>query len=196
MAPDAVLATLRHVWTTLQSLNVPIAMLGGVAMSAWKRPRFTRDVDLLLAVGESRAKEVLHLLNGVGVRSMKPDPVVRIETTRFMQLFYTPQDSLVEVRVDLLFATTAFHESALAPRVVLPASELGFEVTVVSCEDLIILKLIAWRILDRVDISELLKANRATIDFGYLGEWTRKLSLRKPLREAWQDAFPGEPLPA
>jgi hypothetical protein len=173
-----------------------MAMLGGVAMSAWKRPRFTRDVDLLLAVGESRAKEVLHLLNGAGVRSMKPDPVVRIQETRFMQLFYTPRDSLVEVRVDLLFATTAFHESALARRVVLPASELGFEVTVVSCEDLIILKLIAWRILDRMDISELLKANRATIDFGYLSEWTRKLSLRKPLREAWQDAFPGEPLPA
>jgi hypothetical protein len=112
-----------------------------------------------------------------------------------MQLFYQPADSLVEIRIDLLLATTDFHESALARRVAIPASDLGFEVMVVSCEDLIILKLLAWRILDRVDVSELLKANRSTLDFGYLGNWTKKLSLRKSLKESWQDAFPDERLP-
>jgi hypothetical protein len=65
----------------------------------------------------------------------------------------------------------------------------------VSCEDLIVLKLIAGRILDRVDAAELLKANRESLDLGYLAGWAQKLHAEEALALAWSDVFPGEAPP-
>ena len=190
MPPEAVLAALRQAWTALQPLQVPIALLGGLAMGAWKRPRFTKDVDLLIAIGDSNSKLALRLLKAAGFRTNRPDPVIRVAENRFMQLRYEPPGALLDVQLDLLFATTHFHEQALARRAALPESELGFAVDVVSCEDLIVLKLIAGRILDRVDVAELLKANRNQLDMNYLAGWVRALHVERMFGEAWTDAFP------
>jgi hypothetical protein len=195
MPSEAVLAALRSAWTALQSLNVPIALLGGLAMGAWKRPRFTKDVDLLIAIGEPRAREALHVLTAAGFRCDRPRPVNRVAENPFIQLRYDPPGAMLDVQLDLLLSTTPFHEQALARRTMLAESELGFEVAVVSCEDLIVLKLIAGRILDRVDVSELLKANRASLDFRYLTGWIHQLHLQRSFADAWNDAFPGEAPP-
>ncbi|MEX2176305.1 MAG: nucleotidyl transferase AbiEii/AbiGii toxin family protein [Pirellulaceae bacterium] len=195
MPPEAVLSALRRAWTALESLHVPIALVGGLAMGAWKRPRFTKDVDLLIAIGEPRSREALQLLTAAGFRCDRPKPVVRVAENRFIQLHYDPPGAMLDVQLDLLLATTSFHEQALARRKTLPESELGFEVAVVSCEDLIILKLIAGRILDRVDVGELLKANRDSLDQSYLTGWVQKLQLERPFGEAWGDVFPQEAPP-
>ncbi len=159
-------------------------------MGAWKRPRFTKDVDLLIAIGEPRSRDAVNLLTSAGFRCERPKTVIRVNENRFVQLHYDPSGSMLDVRLDLLLATTPFHEQALDRRVALPEAEFGFEVFVVSCEDLIVLKLIAGRILDRVDVSELLKANRDELDFAYLGGWVQKLRLGRSFAEAWNDAFP------
>jgi hypothetical protein len=95
-----------------------------------------------------------------------------------------------------LLADSPFHRQAVQRRVPLPATALGFALDVVSCEDLIVPKLIAWRILDRVDVSELLKANRSALDLGYLAGWVRTLKLEQALADAWGDAFPGSKPPS
>lgn len=196
MPPKVVLTTLHVVWTTLQSLHVPMALVGGLAMSAWRRPRFTKDVDLLLALSEADATIASQQLLAQSFRSKRPDPMVRLpDGTRFMQLIYDSPDELLDIQVDLLLATSEFHRQAIERRVTLPASELGFAIDVVSCEDLIVLKLVAGRILDRVDAGELMKANRAGLDLAYLTGWVRKLSLQQALRDAWSDVFPGETPP-
>jgi hypothetical protein len=195
MPPEAVLAALRSALMALLPLHVPVALLGGLAMGAWKRPRFTKDVDLLIAVGEPRSREALQLLTAAGFRCERPQPVIRVAENRFLQLHFDPPGSMLEVQLDLLLATTPFHEQALTRRVALPKSELGFEAHVVSCEDLIVFKLIAGRILDRVDVSELLKANRDTMDFPYLADWVRKLHLQRAFADAWRDGFPHDPAP-
>lgn len=197
MPPEVVLATLRLVWTTLQSLNVPMALVGGLAMGAWQRPRFTKDIDLLLAISESDARRALGQLLAAGFRSKQAQVLVQLDDgSQFMQLIYDPPDALLDIQVDLLVATSAFHRQALARRVTLPASELGFEIAVVSCEDLIVLKLIVGRILDRADVAELLRANHGSLDLDYLIAWVAALHLQRLFREAWTDAFPTEAPPA
>jgi hypothetical protein len=41
------LRALKHVWVALQPLNLPMAVMGGIAVAAWKHVRATQDVDLL-----------------------------------------------------------------------------------------------------------------------------------------------------
>jgi hypothetical protein len=79
MPAEVVLAALRQAWTALQALQVPLALTGGLAMGAWKRPRFTKDIDLLVAIGEPMAKAALKHLRTAGFHTRRADPVVRIE---------------------------------------------------------------------------------------------------------------------
>jgi hypothetical protein len=180
----------------LQSLQIPAAVMGGLALTTWKRVRFTKDVDVLIALSETEAKIALSKLIPLGFHSKSPEALVRLpDGTRFLQLIYVDRASMLDIQVDLLLATSEFHRQAIERRVALPESELGFGIDVVSCEDLIVLKLLAGRILDRVDAGEILKANRSTLDLSYLLGWVRKLNLQRALGEAWNDVFPGETAP-
>jgi hypothetical protein len=74
-------------------------------------------------------------------------------------------------------------------------ARLDFEIAVLSCEDVILHKLIAGRIIDRADVVALLRANRAQLNFVYLREWVDRLGLSGEWAAIWDDAFPAEPLP-
>ncbi len=62
-------------------------------------------------------------------------------------------------------------------------------VSILSCEDLILFKLLAGRILDRSDCAYLLRFNRDTLDFAYLKNWASKLQLNDELDEVSHEAF-------
>src|SRR5438094_576568 len=79
------------------------------------------------------------------------------------------------VQVDLLLADSPYHREALARRI--PATVGDLEVSVLACEDLVLHKLLAGRIIDRADVAALLRANREALDSAYLRRWSRELSL-------------------
>jgi len=195
MPAEAVVATLQQAWQVLGELHIPSALMGGLALTHWGHIRATQDVDLLIALSGVRPTELLAKLAAVGFRAKRRDPLVRLDDAEFIQLFYVPGGEVIEVQIDLLLAEAPFHRQAVERRITLPDSVLGFQVDVVSCEDLIILKLLAGRVLDRVDAGELLKANRATIDFDYLQGWVRALKLQRAFGEVWHDVFPEEKAP-
>ena len=63
-----------------------------------------------------------------------------------------------------------------------------------SCEDLIIHKLLAGRIIDNADVAALLRVNRAVLDLAYLKGWLGQLNLLPHLETIWRETFPSEPL--
>lgn len=195
MPAEEVVATLQQAWHVMSDLQIPAALMGGVALAHWGRIRTTQDVDLLIALSGVRWHTLLARFSAAGFRSKRGDPLVRLDDAEFIQLWYEPRGAMLDIQIDLLIADSPFHRQAVERRVKLPASELGIQVDVVSCEDLIVLKLMAWRILDRVDVSELLRLNRDTLDFGYLANWVPVQKVQSQLAEAWNDAFPGEQVP-
>jgi hypothetical protein len=190
MPAEEVVATLRQAWDILYDLHVPAALMGGLALAHWGHIRSTQDVDLLIALSDARPQTLLARLSAAGFRSKRRDPLVRLDDAAFIQLFYEPPGAVLEIQIDLLLAESEFHRQAVDRRVTLPDSALGFQVDVVSCEDLIILKLIAGRIIDRLDAGELLKANRDLLDLTYLRAWAARLRLERVLAEVWADVFP------
>jgi hypothetical protein len=195
MPADAVVQTLGHVWKTLEGLSVPMALIGGLSLASWKHIRSTQDVDLLIGIADVRLHAVLARLHAAGFRSKGRTPVVRVDENEFIQLLYEPPGLFLEIQVDLLFADTEFQRQALARRVPLAFHELGFDVAVIACEDLIVMKLLAGRMIDRADVSALLRANRDRIAWEHLSNWIDRFGLKALFRESWSDAFPADPSP-
>ena len=74
MAAEAVLVTLQHLWRTLKSLGLPIAVMGGIALTFWKHPRFTKDVDVLVAVSDEETTKLIEVLKQEGFQPKRSDP--------------------------------------------------------------------------------------------------------------------------
>jgi len=195
MPAEALLSTLRHVWRTLQPLNLPMAVMGGLALATWKHVRATRDIDLLLGIGETELNLLLQTLAAADIRPKREPPVITLGNLRVIQLLYEPPDTFMPLQVDLLLATSAYHRAALARRISTPLADLDLEITVLTCEDLLLHKLLAGRMIDRADAAALLRANRNSLDLNYLAHWIGTLELTPALTEVWKEAFPAESLP-
>jgi hypothetical protein len=113
----------------------------------------------------------------------------------FVQLLFTPPGEFYDVQLDLLLAESELQKSALAQRVRRDVPGISHQVDVLNCDDLILLKLVAGRLIDRADAAALLRENRNAIDFGYLLSWIARLDLTTDLAEIWREAFPGEDVP-
>jgi hypothetical protein len=195
MAGELVLRTLKHVWSTLEPLHLPMALTGGLALSVWKHVRATRDVDLVIDLGTTEADTVLSLLLAAGLHVRRFPPVRPLAPFRLIQLSYSPPGSFVDVDVDLLISDADYPREALARRIAGRLPEWDFDLSVLQCEDVILHKLISSRLIDRVDVATLLRLNRPSLNLGYLLSHVGSLKLTGEFGEAWREAFPDEQVP-
>lgn len=191
MPTDSALATLDHVWGVLAPLGHPLAVMGGISLAAWGHIRATRDVDLLIAVNRAAVDPILDALRSHGCRPKKLAPLVTVGDHCFVQFLYTPSGEFYDVQFDLLLAESELQKSALARRVRYYIPGLSHPIDVLHCDDLILLKLVAGRIIDRADAAALLRENRDAIEVEYLLSWAARLDLATDFAEIWREAYPG-----
>jgi hypothetical protein len=187
-----VLAALRHVWTALEPLEVPMAVMGGLSVSAWGYLRNTQDVDILIGIEKARFDTVLKRAVQAGLRPKRHPVLFRIDRQDIAQLLYTPPEIRWDVQVDLLLVSTEYQQTAIERRVFTKLPNLEIPIAILSCEDVILHKLVAGRIIDRADAAMLLRENRDTIEFDYLKSWIKRLALDSDFAEIWREAFPDE----
>lgn len=195
MAAKVVLATLKHVWTTLESTGCPCALMGGLCLSFWRYVRNTQDVDLLIDPGPAGVEALLEVLSQAGIRTKHQPPVIDLGSVRIVQLLFEPKDAFLDIQIDLLLAESSFHRGALARRVPARLSDVDLDLCLLSCEDILILKMNAGRLIDRADAAALLRLNRTGLNMPYLLQWVAQLKLGAEWAEIWSEAFPGEPRP-
>jgi Uncharacterised nucleotidyltransferase len=192
VAASAVTDALNRVWAALEPLNLPMALMGGLAVAVWKHPRNTRDVDILVDLRDGNLDELVEALQRAGMRSKRQPPVLLVGDQRVIQLLYPAPDTFLDIQIDVLLADSAYQKEALTRAQ--PAKLNGeHEIAVLSCEDLIIHKLLAGRIIDSADVAALLRANRAGLDLAYLKSWLGRLNLLPHLETIWRETFPSEP---
>ena len=190
MTTEAVLFTLRHVWDSLTSLKISAAVMGGIAVAAWKHVRTTRDVDLLVEVEDRDVSVLVNHLAQAGVKSKHADPLIRLDDAQFLQLQFQPPDKSVDVQIDLLLAQSEYQREALSRRIEIDAPELGFAFATLACEDLILHKLLAGRIIDLADAAVLLRINQNGLDTKYLEKWVEVHELHAEFEQIRKEAFP------
>jgi len=192
---NAVLESLARAWAALAPLHVPTAVMGGIAVAFWDRIRATRDVDLLIGVNSGGDERIIELLTAAGARPIHDPPVIALDPCRLIQFTYSPPESFIDIRIDVLLADSPYHQEALARRVPGRIPGLDQDVSVLSAEDLIIHKLLAGRMIDRADAAGVLRTNRTEIDLDYMKKWIHDLGLAQRWAEIWDEAFPGAAAP-
>lgn len=156
----------------LAAIDARFALIGGLGVGARAEPRFTRDVDLIVAVADDEeAERVVHQLasRGYRVATVLEHRLGRLATARLLP------PSSAHVYIDLLFASSGIEgeivEAAEALRVSpdarLPVARVGH---------LIALKVLSerpTRLQDRIDLRAL--ASVATPDDWRLAEDAARL---------------------
>lgn len=195
MAGEGVLATLRAGWHALGAVDAAKAVIGGLAMTAWKHARYTRDADVLVAIDQHRFGEVLAALTAAGFMPRHAPPLRVIDGQGIAQFFFQPADALMPFQFDVLLVSDDFKREAVRRAVRWPVAGAEDTVRVVRPDDLIVIKLLAGRIIDRADAAMVLRENRDEIDFARLHREIGGHGLMSDYHQIWREAFPDEPLP-
>ena len=105
----SLLEALEQILLHLKDQGARAAVLGGLAVSVWTEPRFTRDVDLAVAVQDDAVAELLiRRLTERGYRlvaTVEQKVAARLATARLLP----PGESEEGMIVDLLFASSGIE---------------------------------------------------------------------------------------
>jgi predicted nucleotidyltransferase len=150
-------AVLRQAAADLDAIGARWAVIGGLAVAFRAEPRFTKDVDVAVAVADdSEAEDIVNRLQirGYALASLvEQDYVNRLATARLIR----PQPGTSSAFIDLLFANSGIEEEIVGradllevlPDVFMPVASIGH---------LIALKVLAGRHQDLTDLGYLISA--------------------------------------
>ena len=145
-------SALRRAAADLNAVGVRWALVGGLAVSARAIPRFTKDLDFAIAVGnDAEAEEVVRRLDARGYRPVEVVEQDYVERLSGVRLEARGSD----VVVDLLFASSGIENEVVSgadlleilPRLTIP---------VATTAHLIALKVLAGRTQDLTDLGYLI----------------------------------------
>jgi hypothetical protein len=169
-----VASDLERVFGALEAAGARYLVVGGVAVVLHGHPRFTADLDLVLALDPVNIEAALSALEGIGYRPRAPvplrafaDPEQRAdwERTKGLTVFSLWSADLPGTEVDLFVSDPLPFEPAWERR--LRAQVGGLSVNVASLDDLIEMKRRAGRPQDLADVRELEAIARELEDRGH-----------------------------
>lgn len=147
----------------LDDARVSYALIGGHAVNVWLEPRFTADIDIVMAADPAafaRLRKVL-VTAGFGVDAEHGGDLA--SGPDFVR-FGSPDR---RIRLEIQAAKTEFQREVIRRAAVQESA-----VRVATPEDLVVMKLIADRLKDRADLAGL--ARLPQLDWGYVERWARE----------------------
>lgn len=130
------------------------SIIGGIAVSLLGEPRLTKDVDAMMIYDVSLLQRLMIQLSGYGFKSRRADYIKFGQQTRMLLL----EHQATGVEVDLSLGVTPFEEE-LVSRIKKINFE-GIKLPLPHVDDLIIMKAVAHRSQDLLDIESLIKVHK------------------------------------
>ena len=165
-----------------EHLGVPYALMGGLAVRVYGIPRPTYDVDFTVAAERSRLAEFYEGVRALGYTLPEHYASGRVDRVAGMPVVKVRlylEDRGIDV--DLFLAESAYQKDVLARRV---RHEFeGRSICFVTPEDLILLKLVANRPRDILDVRDVI-FTQGQLDEAYLRRWAKPLGVLEDLEHA------------
>lgn len=150
----------------LESVGLPYAVVGGLAVSAWATPRATQDVDLYADLPDAARPSLEHALRERGFDV----PAMVEELERFGVFRSRSKD---DVFLDIFPAIGPLGEAIVQRR--RKATIAGHTLWVIAPEDLAVLKAFSDRPRDFLDLVTIMNRASTSLDLRYVEEWARAL---------------------
>jgi hypothetical protein len=163
-------AAIHSLLRLLEESKVDHALIGGHAVNAWLEPRFTADVDITVQAGSEEAQRLTEVLVAAGYRVARRHGDALPSGPDFVR--FVSENEMVTLEVQT--AKTEFQREVLRR-----AASREERPRVATPEDLIVMKLIADRPKDRIDLLGLIEL--AGLDWGYVERWTEEWQVRDRL---------------
>jgi len=141
------------------SHDIRNCLIGGLAAGFWGEPRYTQDMDFTVALKEENLDSFIHLLKANGfIFSKKGTNQIEIK-----------QKGRLNFQADLILSETEYQEWVVSRAI--PVKIFETKVSICTPEDLIIMKLLANRRQDLLDVENILKKRVMELDQDYLKKW-------------------------
>jgi hypothetical protein len=162
-------ATAREITGLLDRLGMPYAIMGGLAVRVPAIPRPTFDVDFTVAAARDDLPTLYRDCEALGYVIPETQRTGWIDSVRGMAVvkLQLPFDDHF-IDIDLFLAETPFQQSLLARRQQVAAGD--WSAWFVTAEDLILLKLLADRPKDRIDVTDTLFI-QGPLNIAYMRHW-------------------------
>lgn len=157
------------VFGLLDASGVPWALIGGHAVNAWVEPRATADVDVTCAADPAGLERLRAVLEAAGLRADRVHGATEPSGPDFLQFVSEGRRLVVEIQT----AKTRLQRDTLQ-RAVRHGSA-----RVATPEDLLVMKLIAYRTKDQADLIALV--GLPGLDWPYVEEHARDWSVLERL---------------
>ncbi len=155
--------------TFLTARQIPYAIIGGIAVQRWGRPRFTRDVDLTILLPPGREEPILRELAAAF------PPRIGDAVAFAMQHRVLPVQVPGGSEADLSLGLPGYEEEVVRRAVAYDLGD-GRQVRLCSAEDLIVHKALAGRPQDVNDIEGIVARQAGALDVAYLRRWLEELA--------------------
>lgn len=178
--------TLFEITSLLDRSGYEYAVMGGLAVRVHSIPRPTHDIDLTISIERIELSHFFESLEHLGhtipetylngwVDEVAGMPLVKVRT------YIAPTAG---VDIDVFLCETAFQKSYLNRRIEVTVN--GRNLWVVTPEDLVLLKLLASRPRDLIDVADIL-FTQGQLDQTYLRNWATELGISDRLKQALTD---------
>ncbi len=177
MTKNALIDVLKIVVTVFHRRKIKMALMGGLATSIYSPPRATFDIDAIADIAEGKLNRLLAALKQAGLSYDEKNPVKIINGLSFITLYF-PRS---KIYFDLFLAESGFQKMILERSRTIRVGEL--RLSIISPEDLILVKLMSGRPRDTEDARQILIENFKELDFTYLRTWAAKLGIAVFLKD-------------
>ncbi|MBI3930152.1 MAG: nucleotidyl transferase AbiEii/AbiGii toxin family protein [Armatimonadetes bacterium] len=181
MLGSSLVEALRRGVEAFQELGIEYALVGGVAATVRGRLRSTRDCDVLVVASRQDLSALKAELRERGFSHLDRADRHVIEDVVLYRFWFPVEESGFSLSLDVQAGGSDYHRE-----VVLRATAETFgavELQVASREDLILLKLLAWRPIDRADAIDLAALGSPSLDHRYLHKRAEQLGIVHRLEE-------------
>ena len=173
-------AAIRSLQNLIDRFDQQGIIIGGVAVGLLSKPRLTADADAVIFLSIADLESLLDAAKQEGFEPRYPNVPEFARAHRLVALVHEPSGVHVDVSLGAMpFETEAIQRSNLV--------KVGrLQLRIPSVEDLIILKGVAHREKDSLDIQTLIEFH-PNLDRARIEYWMKEFALVLEMPELWDD---------
>ncbi len=180
LPPRHLLSPLAALLLLLDQYEGKCVIIGGVAASLLGTPRLTADIDALILLSIDDLPELLQAAEAEGLTGRITDLLEFARKNRVVLLRHAESGTGIDISLGVL----PFEEELIARSVEYDVG--GMKIRLPTPEDLIILKAVAHRPKDLLDIQGIIKCH-PDLDRQHIQNWVHQFSDLLATPELWDD---------